>query len=299
MDVQLTKRRIGRTGHEVTFVGFGALEIGRNWGLGADADRLKPAEAEAGAVLNGVLDLGINLIDTARAYHYSEERIGKYVAGRRSEYVLATKCGEHTGPGETCYYDFSYKAVKDSIDHSLELLQTDRIDIMQIHFGPEPEKVLDDGETVRAMLEAKEAGKIGHLGASPPSHLIGRCVELGVFDVLQVGYSLVDRSAEAGIAQAAEKGMGIFIRSGFGGGLLTPRVLKRPDLLPRVQPYLDLLGGDADKLPVLALHFLKANPGISSVLVGTKSLEHLKANIAAAEAEFDGALVGEAARLGR
>jgi aryl-alcohol dehydrogenase-like predicted oxidoreductase len=297
--MKLTHRTLGRTGHAVTFIGFGALEIGRDWGLGGETDRVKPAEETAGAVLNGVLDLGVNLIDTASAYHFSEERIGRHVAGRRGEYVLTSKCGEHTGPNETCYYDFGYEAIRDSINRSLALLRTDRIDVMQIHFGPEPEQVLDGGETVQAMLEAKEAGKISFLGASPPTHLIRRCIDLGVFDVLQVAYSLVDRGAEADIALAADKGIGILIRSGFGGGLLTPRVLKRPDLLPRVQPYLDLLSGDAEQLPALALHFLKRNTGISSVLVGTKSVEHLKANIAAAEAPFDEALLEAAVRVGQ
>ena len=94
MNRALTKRYIPRMDTEVTFLGFGALEIGRNWGLGDDKER--PEEEVAGQVLNTVLDLGINLIDTASAYHRSEERIGKYVSGRRNEYVLATKCGEHS-----------------------------------------------------------------------------------------------------------------------------------------------------------------------------------------------------------
>lgn len=283
----LSRRPLGRTGLDVTFVGLGALEIGRDWGLGGDADRRKPQEQEAGAFLNGALDQGINLVDTARAYHHSEERIGKFISGRRSEYVLTSKAGEHTGPNETCYYDFSYQSVKDSIDLSLRLLQTDVIDVMQIHFGPEPDKVLDDGETVRAMLDAKQAGKVRFIGASPPNRLIERCVEMGVFDVLQVAYSLADRGAERGIEAAGSKGIGILIRSGFGGGLLTPRVLKRPDLLPRVQRYLDLVEGDPSRLPALALAFLRRNPHISSVLVGTKSLANLKANLSAAESGVD------------
>lgn len=295
--MRLSRRRLGRTGYDVTFIGFGALEIGRNWGLGQEQDRAKPAEREAAAVLNGVLDLGINLIDTAAAYHFSEERIGQALATRRGEYFLASKAGEHTGPDESYYYDFSEKAVADSINRSLHLLQTDSIDLLQIHFGPDPQRVLDNGETVRAMLAAKEAGKVRFLGASPPSELIPRCLELGVFDVLQVAYSLLDRNAEAGIEAAAEQDVGILIRSGFAGGLLTPRALKRPDLLHRVQPYIDLLDGDLERLPALALAFLKQNPGISSVLVGTKSLDHLAQNIAQAEAGFDAALLAAASRL--
>lgn len=92
-------------------------------------------------------DLGINVLDTASAYLLSEERIGNAVADRRSEYFLASKCGEYSNYEEqTTGYDFSYGAVSASIDNSLKLLQTDVIDLMQIHFGPDQQKVIDDGE---------------------------------------------------------------------------------------------------------------------------------------------------------
>jgi len=294
----LTKRFLGKTGYEVTFVGFGALEIGRDWGLGDASARAKPEELGAASVLNGALDLGLNLIDTARAYHYSEERIGQAISSRRQEYVLASKCGEHTGPSETCYYDFGYQAIHNSIDLSLKLLQTDFIDVMQIHFGPEPDKVLDEGQTVRAMREAKESGKVKFLNASPPQPLIERCINLGIFDVLQVSYSLLDRSTEDLIARAADQGIGILVRSGLGKGLLTPRVLLQPELMPRVQPYLSLLGGDIEQLPALALAFLRRNTGVSSVLVGTRSLKNLQANVAVAEAAFDPDILEAAMRVG-
>ena len=161
----LEKRMLGKTGAKVTFIGFGALEIGRDWGLGDSAEKKRPEEEDAGKVLNAVLDLGINMVDTARAYFKSEERIGKYISQRRREYFLATKCGEHsTEP--TNYYDFSYKAVKDSIDLSLQLLNTKYVDLIQIHFGPDPQKVLDSGETVKAMKDAKAEGKTRFIGAS-------------------------------------------------------------------------------------------------------------------------------------
>ncbi len=90
----LEKRPLGRTGLKSTFVGFGALEIGRAWGLGDEGERRRPEDTEAGLVLNSVLDLGVNIIDTAAAYHRSEERIGAHLSGRRSEYVLAQLRGD-------------------------------------------------------------------------------------------------------------------------------------------------------------------------------------------------------------
>jgi aryl-alcohol dehydrogenase-like predicted oxidoreductase len=292
------KRPLGRTGLEVTRIGFGALEIGRDWGVGSEATRRKPAETEAGAVLNGVLDLGVNLIDTARAYHRSEERIGQSVAGRRSEYVLASKCGEHSDEPQT-YYDFSYRAVSDSIDLSLRLLKTEVVDVMQIHFGPDPEKVLDEGETVRAMKDAREAGKVRFLGASPGNHLLERCIRSGDFEVLQIGYSLLDRGAKDLIQMAADHGIGVLIRSGLGGGWLTARAAavpaeQRPEAVRRL---LELVEGDTNRLHKLALDFLKAHPGISSVLVGTKDLTHLKRNLEMFASETDEDLLQRALKI--
>jgi aryl-alcohol dehydrogenase-like predicted oxidoreductase len=101
----IQQRPLGETGRQVTFIGFGGLEIGRDWGLGDDASRQRPDDVQAGAVLNAALDAGINLIDTASAYHRSEERIGQSIAHRRGEYFLATKCGEHNDEPGT-FYDF-------------------------------------------------------------------------------------------------------------------------------------------------------------------------------------------------
>ena len=301
METGLEKRPLGRTGLSVTLLGFGALEIGRDWGLGGPAERQRPAEAEAARVLNAVLDYGINIIDTAAAYHRSEERIGKSVSHRRREYVLTSKCGEHNAEPDT-YYDFSYEAVKRSIDRSLELLQTDVIDVMQIHFGPDPEEVLRDGGCVRAMKEARAEGKIRHVGASPDMDVLEACIESGDFDVLQVEYNLLNRAAGPLITKASERGIGIFIRTGLAMGLLSPRagaVLDRdPEARRRAQPYLDLVGGELERLTDLAWGFLAAHPGVSSVLLGTKSLDHLRANVERARRGVDPDLVKKALEMG-
>ncbi|MBN1247510.1 MAG: aldo/keto reductase [Anaerolineae bacterium] len=290
-------------GTAVTFIGFGALEIGRNWGLGDEVETQRPEAAQAGAVLNAVLDLGINLIDTARAYHRSEERIGRFIAGRREEYVLASKCGEHSDEPQT-YYDFSYDAIAASIDKSLQLLQTEAIDLMQIHFGPDPEGVLDRGETVAAMKDAQRAGKVRFLGASIDGRLATRCIESGDFDVMQLGYSLIAQGNAGNIKLAQEKGMGVLIRSGLAAGALTSRVI--PHLggetrfpKEKVTQLLDLVGGDGNALTALALTFLYQNDGISSVLVGTKRIEHLRANLDLLEREIDPDVMARAIEIGR
>ena len=298
----LDRRPLCAGGPLVTVLGFGALEIGRNWGIGPGDTRERPEEDEAAPVLHAALDLGINLIDTASAYHQSEARIGRTLAGRRREYVLASKCGEHSREPQT-YYDFSYAAIQASIERSLELLRTDVVDLMQIHFGPEPDKVLDDGETVRAMREAQEAGRVRYLGASCPTRLAERCILSGDFQVLQLGYNLLDRGAEPAIALAAEKGIGVLLRSPLAGGWLTPRAraaaVERPEMAERLRPYLALVDADYDRLPALAMAFCRSNPGVTSILAGSKSLEHLRANVAAYRAGVDAAVLEAAVRVGR
>ena len=297
----LGKRPLGKSEYRATFLGFGALEIGRNWGLGEGSERERPSQEVAGQVLNAVLDLGINLIDTASAYHASEERIGRYISGRRSEYILASKCGEHSREPDT-YYDFSYQAIADSIDRSLELLQTDRIDLMQIHFGPDPAKVLDDGETVAAMKDAQRAGKVVLLGASTGGDIARRCIESGDFDVLQLGYSLLNRRDEELVNLCGERGIGVLIRGGLGAGRLTPRVVPHlpemdADARDKIQALIDLLDGDADKLVALALRFLHRNPNVTSVLAGSKNAAHVRSNLEMLELELDETLVERAIQI--
>ena len=292
---ELAKRPVGNTGLNVTLIGFGALEIGRDWGIGDASQRERPDEAAAGDVLRAVLDLGINLIDTASAYHRSEERIGRFLSGQRDRYVLATKCGEHNAEPNT-FYDFSYAAVRDSIQRSRQLLQTDVIDILQIHFGPDPQRVLDEGECVRAMKEAQAAGHVRFLGASIDGEVLDRCIESGDFQVVQVGYSLLRQGEGDRIRKARERGIGVFIRSGLARGWLTSRALTVPpaERPAAVNALLEVCGGDGKLLNTLALHFLARHDGISSILVGTKSVDNLKAAVAMMQSPVDEALLDEA-----
>lgn len=297
----LEKRNLGND-YQATFLGFGALEIGRNWGLGEGSEVERPSAEVAGQVLNAVLDLGINLIDTASAYHASEKRIGMSITNRRAEYILASKCGEHSREPHT-YYDFSYQAIKGSIDHSLSLLQTDCIDLMQIHFGPDPAKVLDDGETVAAMKDAQKEGKIKLLGASTGGEIAQRCIESGDFDVMQLGYSLLSRGDEGLVNLCGERGIGVFIRGGLGAGRLTPRAIPHLDKLDentqaKISAWLELVDGDADKLVTLALRFLYRNPNVTSVLVGTKKVDHIRKNLELLELELDESLIEQAIQIG-
>ena len=295
----LELRTSSRLGKGVTFIGFGSLEIGRNWGMGKDKER--PDDGNAKEVLDTVLDVGINLIDTASAYHKSEERIGQFMSGRRNEFVLTSKCGEHNREPGT-YYDFSYMAIKNSIDNSLKLLKTDVIDVMQIHFGPGSQAVLDRGETVAAMKDAVKAGKVKLLGASIDGALATRCINSGDFDVMQLGYSLANQGNKDNIALAAEKGIAVLIRQGFSNGLFTPRVLDKkiwfnlPQMI-KVKKLLKLVNNDIKMYMAVALNFLYMNKGITSVLLGTKKASHVKGNLDLLEMNISDDIMKEAIKI--
>jgi aryl-alcohol dehydrogenase-like predicted oxidoreductase len=180
-------------------------------------------------------------------------------------------------------------------------LQTDVIDIMQIHFGPNPEQVIEDGETLAAMKDAQKEGKIRYLGASIDGELATFLIKSGDFDVMQLKYNLLDQTNEQNIALCLEKGIGVFIRSGLATGLLSLRVL--PHLneefvhKKKVLALLELVGGDGEKLTALALQFLYRNPGISSILVGTKQPERIQQNIDLLEQEISDDLIQKALEI--
>ena len=291
----LTKRELGNTGEKITFIGFGALEIGRDWGLGEGQEIKRPPAQQAYQVLNGVLDTGINIIDTARAYHRSEERIGNSISDSREDFFLASKCGEHSNEPDT-YYNFSYEEIKKSIDLSLKKLQVDVIDLMQIHFGPEPEKVLKKGETFAAMKDAQKEGKIKYLGASAGGQIARKCIENNEFDVIQIRYNLLNHDDEHLIDLAAEKGIGILIKGGLARGKLTAKAIPYLDDegMEKVKKLFKLVDNDPDMLTALALNFLYKNRGITSVLIGSKNFDHIQDNLKLLEREVENELIKEA-----
>ncbi len=296
----MEQRILGNTGESVSLIGLGALEIGRDWGIGSHGDTARPTEAQAALVLRRALDLGITLIDTASAYHASESRIGQALAGRRDQYFLASKCGEHNREPGT-YYDFSEAAIRDSIERSLERLGTPVIDLMQIHFGPEPRRVLAEGDTVRAMRKARDKGQVRFLGASCDADMVPDIIALKDFDVVQLTYNLLDRRAEDAIRLAADHGLGVTVRFPLAMGWLTPKGQSlRPDS-PKMAAALDqslaLVDNNFGQLMALALQFIARMPEVQSILVGTKNPMHLEQAVRAAELPLPDGLIAEAARL--
>jgi aryl-alcohol dehydrogenase-like predicted oxidoreductase len=206
----LPKRTLGRTGLAVTTLGYGAMEL--------RGDERGPAlsDADAERLLNGVLDSGINFIDTSIDYGRSEERIGRFISQRRSEYYLASKCGCVVG-GAQGEHVHTAANVRHGIENSLRLLKTDHLDLVQFHRSLTIAEFEQEGALQEA-LKLKAEGKVRFLGVSGILPNLVEQIDSGVFDAFQIPYSALQREHEDVIAKAATAGTGTIIRGGVARG---------------------------------------------------------------------------------
>jgi aryl-alcohol dehydrogenase-like predicted oxidoreductase len=281
-------RPLGHTGTDTTILGYGAMEL-RGAPRGPAIE-----EAQAGQVLNAVLDGGINLIDTSPDYGGSEELIGRYVGHRREEYFLASKCGCPLDPPANATppfaHDYRPENIRAGIERSLRRLATDRLDLLQVHMSPSRAQMEAD-DTVATLLALRDEGKTRFIGMSGILPHLTDHLAMGVFDVFQIPYSVVQREHEDLITAAADAGAGTLIRGGAARGApADDKGWKQGPLgLPEGEGRrrwessdLDDLLGDMSRLEFV-LRFTLSHPGLSSTIVGTSSLEHLRSNLAFAE----------------
>jgi len=288
---ELPKSTFGRTGLEITKLGYGAMEL-----RGTDHfPRLSAREASA--ILNAVLDNGINYIDTSPDYGYSEELIGRHIAHRRDEFFLASKCGcpveaPDVAHGDRKPHSFTRENIRAGVEQSLERMQTDYLDVVQFHVSP-ARQVLEDNDSIAELQAMQQEGKLRFIGMSGTIPELDEHIEMGVFDVFQIPYSLVEREHEELIHKAATAGAGIVIRGGVARGVIVkdesviddyPEFL-RPGFRARRQLWRetgidDLLDG---MTPMeFMLRFTISNPDMSTTIVGTANPSHLKDNVRAA-----------------
>lgn len=179
-DQSLPVNELGRTGLPVTKLGYGAMEVrgSRIWA----GRHIEDSEAEA--ILNAVLDGGVTFIDTANDYGRSEEYIGRYLSHRRSEFVLATKCGCTVVKRDRSTDDTPHVWTRENLfrglHESLDRMRTDYVDLMQLH-NPSVQQVTD-GDLVAALTEMQEQGKVRWIGISSTDPHLETFIESGAFD---------------------------------------------------------------------------------------------------------------------
>jgi aryl-alcohol dehydrogenase-like predicted oxidoreductase len=284
----IATRKLGRTGADVTILGYGAMEL-RGQPRGPAV-----ADEDAGRLLNAVLDAGINLIDTSVDYGRSEELIGRYVGHRRDEYFLASKCGcpLQAPPGTPPPYphDYSPVNVRADVEQSLRRLGTDRLDLVQVHMSPSRAQ-LEADDTVSTLQELRDAGKVRFIGMSGTLPNLPDHIAMGVFDVFQIPYSAIQREHEDLIAAASDAGAGTLIRGGVARGAPAEDKTWRagPIGLAEGEGQRRWEGSELDNAlngmsrMEFLLRFTVSHPGLSTTIVGTANVDHLRANVAAAE----------------
>jgi myo-inositol catabolism protein IolS len=279
----MQQRRLGSSQVSVSEIGLGTWGMsGAFWGAADDAESIR--------VIHQALDLGVTLVDTAEAYGWghAEEVVGKALAGRRRQAVIATKAApNHLEPAE---------AVK-ALEGSLKRLQTDYVDVYFIHW-PNPDVPL--GATMDAFERLRADGRIRALGVSnfgPKEMDAAR--QHGVIDALQPPYNMLWREVEAAtLPYCREHNIGVMPYSGLAQGLLTGALLhntnfvegdeRRTTVLFQPGTYehaLDAVEGlrpiaakYGKSVPQLAIQWLTSRPGVSSPLLGARTVHEMKEN---------------------
>ena len=263
-------REFGNTGLKVSALGFGAGHIGDVNSEGKAFEYL----------LNTVLDLGINLIDTARAYGLSEKHIGMYISHRRNEFILSTKVGYN----DQWHPDWSYDTVIANVDEALKLLQTDYLDIVHLHSCAAD--VLERGDATAALEKAKEQGKIRVVAYSGENETLSYAISSKRFAGLQTSVNFCDqRGISDYLPSAREAGMGVIAKRPIANA---PWRYTSPPTGHYSEEYWHRwkkMNPDPQGLPwdELALRFTAFTTGVDTCILGTSSIQHLKAGISAFE----------------
>jgi aryl-alcohol dehydrogenase-like predicted oxidoreductase len=261
---ELGARGFGRTGLLVSPLGLGAGEIGD--------EALDEREVEA--LLRTAVDLGVTLIDTARSYGLSEDRIGRCLAPVRDQVVLSTKVGY----GVDGVADWTGECVRLGVDRALGKLATDRIDVVHLHSCPID--VLARGDVIRALHDARRAGKLRCAAYSGDNEALAWAADSGQFDSLQLSWNLCDQRAAAVIERAHRAGLGVIAKRPLANAPW--RFAERPAGHEAELYWVRWkeLAMDAGELPwnELAVRFAAHAPGVSSAIAGTSSIAHLRHN---------------------
>jgi len=298
-------RTLGRTGVQVSTLVLGAMNFGKNG---------RTTQDEATGIVDAALEAGINLIDTADRYSNgeSEEMVGKAIAGRRDDIVLATKVWSPMSE-ERNHQGSSRRWLVTELDNSLRRLGVDHVDLYQIHrWDPNT----SDEETLSALTDLQSAGKIRYFGSSTyPAYRIvqaewaARKNHLSRYVTEQPGYSILQRGIETHVLPVTEQyGLGVLVWSPLASGWLSGAIREgqaistnrstfmpqRFDLsIPANRAKLDAverLAKVADEAGLtmiqLALGFVTAHPAVTSAIIGPRTLEHLHSQLAAADTEL-------------
>ena len=257
----MEKRKFGKTEMEFSVLGFGGAEIGFN---------KQQTQMDVDALLNSALDSGLNVVDTAAAYHTSEQMIGAAISKRRQDFYLLTKCGALDGFTRE---DWSKKGILETIETSLRNLKTDYLDIAQLHSCSA--EILRQGDCIEGLQRAQEKGYTRFIGYSGDNNDAKTAIEMDVFDSLQTSVSIADQSPiDTNIKLAKEKGLGIIAKRPIANAVWRhkekPAETYHHEYWDRIQKLrFDFLNKSLEEATATALRFTLSIDGIDTMIVGT------------------------------
>lgn len=263
-------RAFGTTGLTVSALGLGTGSIGAS-----DMD-----ESAASRLLNEALDLCVTLIDTARGYGLAEERIGRHIAHRRSEYVLSTKVGY----GIDGVPDWTYECVAAGVDRALRVMRTDVLDVVHLHSCPLDTLLRTD--VIDALDAAKAAGKIRVVAYSGENDALAWAVSSGRFTSFETSVNPFDQASLAqSIPRASNYGYGVIAKRAVGNAPWRFSECPQGEYCEVYWHRMHALAYERTGLAwdEFALRFSAFTPGVSSAIIGTSSLENLRRNVAIVE----------------
>ena len=291
-------RPFGRTGINVSEIGYGAWGIGGAMWQGA-------TDGESMRALHKAIDLGVNFVDTALVYGdgHSEGLVGRLVKERKERIYVSTKVppknGQWPAPkGVSLSETFPYAYIIKKTEQSLKNLNLDFVDIQQFHVWDDGWK--DQAEWSDAISKLKEEGKIRHFGVSINDHQPENALRLaatGKVDTFQVIYNIFDQSPEDKLLPfCKEKNIGVIVRVPLDEGGLTGSITpdsvfpagdfrnnyfkgdRKQQIVDRVSKLMQISGGEARSIAELALRFTLSHPAVSTVIPGMRTTKNVEAN---------------------
>lgn len=274
---------LGRTGVEVSRLGYGSMELRHTDTPGRPAlDR-----AKAGALLQVALDSGISYVDTSPTYGPAEELIGEFIAHRRSEFTLATKTGFVIEELPARRHVFRADVIRRGIEWSLRRLRTDYVDVLQLPGSPTMHELEEFG-ALDALEQVRDDGLCRFIGISGWAPNLTEHVATGRIDVFQIPYSALEQDNEEIISAASAAGVGTVIRGGVAQGRAVLSGARADELgsadalATQRERWLGAIEGFATDPTGMLLRYTMSHPGVDTVIVGTSDPIHLQANLAAA-----------------
>lgn len=253
-------RPLGNTGIMVSPLGLGTVKLGRNQQVKYPHPFEIPDDDAVVALLSLAQELGVNLLDTAPAYGNSEQRLGQLMPGARDDWVIVSKVGEFFKDGKS-HFDFSYDTTIRTVEQSLRNLKTDYLDAVLIHSDGNDYRALKEEGALDALCELKERGLIRAHGMSTKT-LVGGLLAVVDMDIVMVTCNPAHQE-ELPVLRAADLRMrGVLIKKALQSGHIEA-------------------GGVEE-----AMKFIFAQPGVSSVIVGTITPDHLRSNVEAVAASL-------------